>query len=426
MHTETGIAVKGNKQTTFQSPHRPLLIRFLNWLGRAVERWGWSLVDLSEASLLAAARRQTGLSDWGDEGFRIPLRILLESIEEEANFNLVGRYMFRQDTIKVLVNRLLIQDELKHHPEILREQIRRPLFITGLPRTGTTLLHNLLSQDPSSRTLLTWEALFPSPPPERQTRETDPRIAKADKRIRLLLFLAPNFATIHPVNAKDPNECMFLLRYSFLCRGVFELVAPIIRYVEWLDQQDMVSPYRYYRQLLQLLQWRCPGDHWVLKSPVHLFSLDALLTVFPDACVVQTHRDPLKVTPSCCSLFATFKGMYSDQVDLGRLGQECTNRLVSMLERGARVRDSTDSARFCDIYYQELLQDPIGTVRWIYAYFGYTFDVRMEVRIRRWLTENPQYKHGVHHYSPEQFCLDPAELNSRFAMYCKRFRIPTE
>jgi len=419
-------SVNHSKPTTFKFPHRPLPIRFLNWLGKAMEHLGISMVNLSEISLLTAAQRQTGLYDWGDESFRIPLRILLESLEEEAKFNLVGRYMFRQETIKMLINRLRIQDELKRHPAILQEQIHQPLFIVGLPRTGTTLLHNLLAQDPSSRALLTWEMLFPWPPPKRHTRETDPRIAKAERRLRQLLYLAPNFNTIHPIDAKAPNECMFLLRYSFLCRGVFELVAPVKRYVEWLDKQDMVPSYCYYHQLLQFLQWRCPGDHWVLKTPVHMFSLDALLTVFPDACIVQTHRDPLKVVPSCCSLFATFKGMYSDHVDLKRLGQECTDRLVDMVERGSKIRNSANPNQLYDIDYKDLLKDPISIIRRIYAYFGYKYNIHIEEQMRRWLSESPQHKHGIHRYSLEQFYLDPAVINNRFAMYRERFKISIE
>ena len=426
MQKVSDLTIDNSKPTTFQFTHRPLPVRFLNLLGRALEHLGISLVNLSEISLLNAAHRQTGLYDWGDESFLVPMRILLESLKEETKLNFIGRYIFRQDTIVILVNRLRIQDELRHHPEILHEQIRRPLFIIGLPRTGTTLLHNLLAQDSSSRVLLTWEMLFPCPPPERHTREGDYRIAKAERRLRQILYLAPNFNTIHPINANDPTECMFILRYSFLCRGVFELVAPVTHYVEWLNTQDIIPAYRYYRQLLQLLQWRCPGDHWVLKAPVHMFSLDALLTVFPDACVVQTHRDPLKVVPSCCSLFATFMGMYRDKLDMKRLGEECTNRLVDMIERGSRVRNSANPSQFYDVHYKDLLKDPISIVRQIYAYFGYKYSIQMEERMHRWVSENPQHKHGIHRYSLEQFGLDPTLINNRFAIYRKRFKISIE
>jgi len=419
-------SVKNSNPTTFQFSHHPLPIRFLNWFGKAAECCGISLVSLSETSLLKAAYRRTGLYDWGDDSFRIPMKILLASLEEEAKFNLVGRQMFRQDTIKILINRLRIQDELKRHPEILQEKINRPLFIIGLPRTGTTLLHNLLAQDPSSRALLTWEMLFPWPPPERHTRETDPRIAKTKRRLRQLLYLAPNFNTIHPVDAKAPNECMFLLQYSFLCRGAFELIAPVRRYIKWLGTQDMVPVYLYYRQLLQLLQWRCSAHHWVLKAPVHMFSLDALLTVFPDACVVHMHRDPCKVVPSCCSLFATFKGMYSDHLDVKRLGQECTDRLADMVVRAIKVRDSTDHSTFFDVHYKNLLKDPIDIVHQIYAYFGYNYTNHMEERMHRWLSENPQHKHGIHRYSLEQFYLDPAVIKTRFSKYFERFKISIE
>lgn len=426
METETGSFLNSSKPTTFQSLHRPWLIRFLNQLVRTIERCGVPPVSLSEKPLLAAACRRTGLSDWGDESFRAPMKILLESFEEEVKDNPLGRLLIRGFVINVLARRLRIQDELKRHPEILREQIRRPLFITGLPRTGTTLLQNLLSQDPSSRTLLTWEAISPIPPPESQTRENDPRISRIEWIFRMAFFIAPGFLAIHPSNARAPEECTLLLQNTFFCRGAFELASPPKQYAEWFEQQDMVPPYRYYRQLLQLLQWRCPGDHWVLKSPVHLPALDALLTVFPDACVVQTHRDLTKVVPSCCSLFSSMMRIFHDQVDLGLIGQKCTNQLARMLERGAQMRDSSDPTHFYDVYYRDLLKDPIGTVRQIYTHFGYNLDVRMEEGMRRWLSENPQNKHGVHRYSLEQFFLDPETLKSKFANYYKRFNIPTE
>lgn len=407
---------------TLEHPYRPPWLRLINWTGSTLKRGGVPLVNLSEESILSAAFRQTGLSDWGDESFRVPLRILLESFEKEANLNFVGRYLLRQHCIRLLVNRLRIQDDLKRYPEILQVPIRRPLFIVGLPRTGTTLLHNLLSQDPSSRWLALWELTSPSPPPDYQTRDTDPRIEETEKLVRQYNYLAPNLSAAHYLNPKGPEECNSLFEHGFVST-LFELRANVPRYVEWLEAQDMVASYRYFRQQLQFLAWRCPGDHWVLKAPAHLFSLDALMTVFPDACIIQTHRDPLKVLPSICSLSAMVRGICSDQVDLRLVGEHWNNRLENALERAMQVRESVAPDQFYDVNYNALLQDPIGTVRQIYAYFNYDFAPRIEENINRWITQNPQHKHGIHRYSLKQFGLEPTIINRRFARYRERFNI---
>jgi len=407
---------------TFEHPYRPKWLRFVNWAGNTLRQAGVPLANFSEESLLSTAQRQTGLFDWGDESFRVSLRILLKSLDKEANLNFVGQYLLRESCIHLLVNRLRIQDTLKRHPEILQVPIRRPLFITGLPRTGSTLLHNLLSQDPSSRSLSLWELNSPSPPPDIQTRESDPRIEAAEKLVKRYNYLAPELATAHSLNPNGPEECNSLFEHDFLSL-LFELRANVPRYSQWYEAHDMLAPYRYYRQQLQLLAWRCPGNHWVLKAPAHLFSLDALITVFPDACIIQTHRDPLQVLPSISSLFAIARGVYTDQVDLTGLGEYCLNRWAKGIERGMQIRNAADSAQFYDVKYNTLVKDPIGTVHRIYEYFGYEFSPRMGENIHRWITENPQNKHGVHRYSLEQFGLDPTVVNRRFAQYRERFNV---
>lgn len=425
IQTGTNNLVDTIKPTTHQVFRPPAPIRLFNSLGRVFERCGVSPANRSEESLMAAACRRTGLSDWGDDSFRIPLRILLESYRKDAKLKLFGWIIIHESLIGKLVNRLRIQNELKRHPEILQEPIRQPLFIVSLPRTGTTLLQNLLSQDRTNRSLLFWELMSPAPSPQPQTRDTDPRIAKAEKMLWFFHKLMPEWAIMHPMNAKTPEECFPLLENSFVSFS-FIHYGLLTRYQKWIEGQDMVPPYRYYRQQLQLLQSRFPRKRWVLKAPLHMFCLDALLTVFPDACVVQTHRDPLKVIPSACSLIDILQRAYCDHVDLDLYSHKRLDFLTSMMEHYTHVRDSVDSARFFDVQYKDLVQDPVSTVHRIYEYFGYKFDVRLEERMRAWLTANPQNKHGIHRYSLEQFGLNPDMVNRRFATYCKRFRILTE
>lgn len=411
-----------NLNQTLEHPYRPQWLRLVNWAGSTLRRSGVPIANLSEESLLSAAQRQTKLSDWGDESFQVPLETLLASLEKEANLNFVGRYLLQQYFIRLLVNRLRIQDDLKRHPEISQVHIVKPLFVIGLPRTGTTFLHNLLSQDPSSRWLHFWELFSPSPPPDYQTRETDPRIQDAEKLVKQYNYLAPKLASAHYLNPKGPEECNNLFEHDFVSL-IFELRANIPSYTEWLAAHDMVASYRYYRQQLQLLAWRYPGDHWVLKAPAHLFSMDTLLSVFPDACIVQTHRDPLKVLPSICSLCAMVRGVHTDQVDLTGVGEHWLNQLANAIERAMQARESADPIRFYDVNYDALVQDPIGTVHQIYEYFGYNVNTQMEENINKWIAQNPQHKHGIHKYSLNQFGLDPTVVNHRFARYRQRFNI---
>lgn len=431
MEVELGVVGRGpgDRQGTvpapiWYQPHRPTWMRVLNGLGGIVRRSGarWPRIEVGE--LLAAAERRTGLSDFGDHRFREGLEVLVEAFESQDSAHTFGRLYFREYCTRLLVNRLKIQDDLKRHPEILEVRLPRPLFITGLPRSGTTHLHRLISEDPACRSLHLWETLEPSPPPVAERRGTDPRIARARKTVRTLCSLAPAITVAHEFDAESPEECNALFAHGFLA-GMIGFMFDVPRYVEWMSVQELVGPYRYLRSQLQLLSWRCPGDPWVLKAPAHLYGLDAILTVFPDACIVQTHRDPLQVIPSLCSLSAAFRGIVSDRVDLRRLGSEYTQAMAEGPERAIDVRARSDSARFLDVAYPELVADPLSVIRAIYTYFGYTYTPEFESRMKRRLAENPQHQHGVHRYSLEQFGLEAVTVRAQFARYIEWMTVHT-
>jgi hypothetical protein len=413
-----GPGARGGSVTdpTWDRPSGPRWMRLLNRAGGALRRAGVRWPGLEVGSLLAAAQHRTGLGDWGEERFLEGLELLVASFEERDVAHTFGRLYFREQCIRLLVNRLRIQDDLKRHPEILDVPIRRPLVVTGLPRSGTTLLHRLLSEDPSARPLLFWETLEPSPPPTTEARRTDPRIERARRTTRLLFTLAPRMPAIHLYEAESPEECNNLFAHAFAA-GMLGFMFDVPRYVEWLGRRDHAADYRYVRRQLQLLGWRCRGDHWVLKSPAHLFALDALLAAFPDACIVQAHRDPIHAIPSACSLAACFRGIVSDRVDLGRLGTEIAEVMAIGLERAIEVRASSDPARFLDVHYPSLVADPIGTIRSLYHAFDYPMTIEFERRMGCWLAQNPQHRQGVHRYRLEQFGLGADEVNGRYAAY---------
>lgn len=408
-------------------PRRMAAVHVFNAAGAALRRAGMPLVSLDPEELMEAARHRIGLDDFGDGSFREGLSVLLDAYEHEARLNLAGRIVARADTLHLLANRLRIEADLKRYPAIAREEIRRPLFITGLPRSGTTLLHSLLAQDPGHRAPAGWEIMHPSPPPEREQTHTDPRIAKAERQIRWLDRLAPDFKTIHPVSARQPEECIAITSHAFLSAR-FHTTYWVPSYEAWLERQDMRPAYAYHRRFLQHLQWRWPGDRWVLKSPAHLFTLPALFDVYPDALIVQTHRDPTKVLGSVASLSAMLQGAFSDEIDLSAIGRQVRDRWAAGLDhmRHARSTAGCDDGRFLDVHYSELTRDPMAVVRRIYTHFGFCLTPQAEARMRRFLAENPQNRHGVHRYSLSQFGLEREATTSRYEAYRAQFGVESE
>jgi hypothetical protein len=397
---------------------QPAWVRILNGAGSGLRRVGVRWPRLEPEAMMADARRRAGLSDFGDERFRAGLRVLVDSFESRDAAHAFGRLFFREFCTGLLVNRLKIQADLTRHPEIAEVPVDRPLIITGLPRSGTTFLHRLMSTDPAGRTLLYWEAMEPSPPPRPETRSTDPRIARARRQLEFLYRLSPRLAAAHEYDAESPEEDNNLYADSFAA-GIFGFMFDVPDYVRWLGEQEFVWSTGAARQRLQVLSWRCPGAYWVLKSPAHLFALDAILAVFPDASIVITHRDPLRVIPSLCSLAAGVRGILTDRLDLRRLGAEMVEALSVGPERAiaGRARPDFDPARFFDVSYDRLVAEPIETVGAACRHFGYDFGPEYEARARAWLAANPRHKHGVHRYRLDDFGLDAATVEDAFSGY---------
>jgi Sulfotransferase family len=269
---------------------RPLGLRLLNAAGGALHAAGVPLVRLDEASLLRAATRVTALSDLGDEHFREPFRHLLASFEQEARLTTLGRIIARRDLIRLLVNRLRVQAVWSTHPELAAGTITGPLFVLGLPRTGTSILHELLAQDPAHRVPMSWEVMHPYPPPEAATFSTDARIDQVDRHLAGIDRLIPDFKAVHPMGARLPQECVAITAHDFASMQ-FHTTNRLPSYQAWLDEADLTWVYQNHRRWLQYLQWKAPANRWVLKSPGHLWALDALLTVYPDAQFPEFMRD---------------------------------------------------------------------------------------------------------------------------------------
>jgi len=400
----------------------------INAGGRLAAAAGWKPVRLEPDWLLERAQRDTGLADFGDPAFHEPLRRLLRAYDDESRLTPVGRVIAQRDTLRNLENRLQLVEARKRSPEMAQSTIEAPIFVIGLPRTGSTALHELLAQDPGNRVPMTWEVMWPWPLPDAATFHSDPRIAKADRYLRATDQLIPGFKKMHRMGAQLPQECCMLMNHDFMSMQL-HCSNRIPSFQDWMDEQDLTPVYESHRRQLQHLQHRCPPvNGWVLKSPQHLWSLDALLRVYPDARIVQTHRDPVKVAASLASLVSLLRGMGSDDVDPVEVGADWSRRLGDGLERAMAVREgaSITPARCFDVHFREFVGDPIGVVRRIYTHFGRELSEEAESRMARFVAAHPQNEHGRHEYTLKGAGLDLETERSRFDVYQKHYDIVPE
>jgi len=374
---------------------------------------------LDPAALLDKAQRQTGLSDFGGKTFHEPFEILLQSLRDEAKLNARGVFMMHRTMLRLLSNRLLTEQAFAEKPALAETPIPRPLYVIGFPRTGTTLLHNLLACDPAARWMRLWEGLYPAPAP--QSLEDDPRITEVEEWAAGFEKVAPRLAAAHKLVPRGPEECLWLIEHTFNDL-IFELRAHVPTYSRWLAEHEAdIDIHHYYRRLLQLLGAHCRGNHWVFKAPRHLPGLAGLLAVFPEACIVQTHRDPAAVLPSLCSLCEILRGAASDAVDKLTIGAHWHARLKAIFEQATAVRSTAAEGQILDIQYADLVTDPMATVQHIYAHHGYEFTEPFEAAMRQWLAANRQHKHGAHRYTLEEYGLSEAQVREDFSEYAKEF-----
>ncbi len=373
------------------------------------------------ASLMEEAEARSGLHDWGDDPFVDTLSRLVDSCRETAALNATGWAVLRKAAVRHLRNRLTLEAFFAAHPEKAAEEIGAPIVITGLPRTGTTLLHNLLALDPSHRVLRFWEALRPVPPgfgggPSKQELLTQAR-AWLDR----FYELSPAFRLIHPARPDGPEECDALFQNSFASQH-FDDMFRAVRYSEWLNAATLDREYAdYARQLRALSRPEHRGLVWVLKSPSHLGYLDSLLRTFPGALVVHCHRHPVEATASYASLVAALRRPYSDDVPPESIGEHVLRRSSLAMSRALEVRAAVTADRIVDISYARFVREPVGCVRTVYERFGKTLAPAEETAMSTWLADNPQHKHGVHRYGLKEFGLDAGRVTAAFADYLEEF-----
>ena len=394
--------------------HRPFLYRAANTLGSLGARLGLE-PDLNAQQLLDNAVNRTKLDDFGELDFITGFELLVQSLEKEAELNTVGKLSAKTYLHQLLCNRLRIEENRKNTSEIAKQKINRPIFITGLPRSGTTFLHALLAEDPNTRTPITWEVMYPSPPPHDSSFIDDERIARCANDLKWLDRIAPKFNSIHAVKAHLPQECIAITTHAFASIQ-FHTTYNVPSYQSWLESHDMVPAYQYHKRFLQHQQVQSKGERWLLKAPGHLFDLAALMQVYPDAQIIQTHRDPLKVVASISSHANVIRAAFSDVLDSHEIAKDWQRYWKEALSRTLEYRDSHPNQPISDVYYADLVADPISVVKRLYKELKIEYSDDFEAALKKYINRNPQNKHK---YTLQEFGFEKQSVRATFDDYYK-------
>lgn len=400
-------------------PYRSPLVKAWNALARAAG----SGRALDAGELFGAAQRKLPDAAVPTAATMEALGVLIDAINASKVLHPFGRYYVEQMLGGLLLNRMRLAKFWAEHPATLAAEIRQPVIVLGLPRSGTSFLFNLLAQNPAHRYLTNWETTVSQIPPERRplTQQQDPRRRIGKLLMSFQRLLAPGLDAIHEFYLDGPEECTPLLMQGFdtqALAGMFDAPA----YSAWLDRADHRATYHHHKRILQTLQGCYPAERWLLKSPDHLAALDALLDVYPDACLIQLHRDPVQSVSSWASLNAAFRGIWSQHIDAPELGRQVLERLATDIDASIDARRRLPAGRFIDIQYGDLIANPLGEVERIHAHFGLAFAPSTRQRIDDFLRGDREKKRS-HAYAPEDFGLSAHSIRERFAHYIGHYGI---
>lgn len=373
--------------------------------------------------LIAEAKGQTGFDDFGNPPYREGLDVLLETYDRNVR-DPDGRKRCRDRVVMQLATRLKCENAFNNISAIAEQEIKAPIFVTGLPRSGTSALLNLLVAAPDNRGLLQWEVQFPDPWPDSKPSQEDPRypyLVKALEETR-----NSEFAKIHYIDADTPEECVLLHAYAF--SGVqlgFEIMLEPYR--SWLLEQDLEPLYAYQKRQMQMLNWRNPGSQWMLKAPAHMWGIDAILKVFPDARFIWCHRDPVAVIPSINSMNKVVMGMYAgdySHLDAGDIGRAVMEWYALSLEQGLSQRARLPAELFVDCSQREFVDQPMAVVEKVYRAFDLRLSAGSRTAMQAHIDANPKGKHGKHEYDLSEYGLTRQLIEERFAFYIDDGRWP--
>ncbi|WP_116368637.1 sulfotransferase family protein [Parahaliea mediterranea] len=375
---------------------------------------------------IADAKAIDGLDDFGDNLHEEPLRRLFWSLEHEADLNAFGRAAMYQRAVDILATRLRVQAWLKRYPEIRDEVIEAPLVIVGLPRTGTTMLHRTIAADRRMYAPLWFETRFPCPDLDWDfTAEGDRRITDAKAEIKAMVDANPELMSIHPMDAMGPDEDIMLLEQSFYSFNI-QSFAYLPSYDEWIEAQDHTPGYEYLKLLLQFLQWQKKrsgqqGQRWALKAPHHLHYMDLVFKVFPDAKVVQSHRDPVDTVPSLASLIYGVWVIYSDSADPTKVGEQWARKFANGMRHTMAVRETLPQEAFLDLWFKDTVSQPLVEIEKVYAFLGMDLTPEAREEMAKWQDFNRRELRPPHEYTLDQFGLSEDGLKAQYAAYRAAF-----
>ena len=382
-----------------------------------------SKTHLTVEAVIYAAEKTTGISDTDLSSIREPLEVLIDSLNRTDQLTTNGKNFALQQLTDLATNNIRIDAEISARPEILDEEIVKPLFILGFPRTGTTLLHNLIAQPPTYRFPYMWETLCPSIYPDLRKTHSKERIDNAKALVDAFNDLSPELKAIHPLYPEGPDECLKLIENTITSPHL-PIYFHTPDYMEWfnsLNETRLLDAYGFYKKQLQLLQWHGPKGTWVLKTPIHLYFVPELLKVFPDARIIQTHRNPMKAVASFCSLVAACRKLYSGSVKQDDVGRYVIDFLSQSAKRAMDAENKSNEGQFHHINYTNLINNPKDELAEICHQFDYEYTDEMRNAPSKWLTNNPQHKHGVHKYSLEQYGLSDEIVENQLQDYINRY-----
>ena len=379
---------------------------------------------LHSERLIEAAQGATGLTDLGSNSFREGLEILVADIN--ADSDRPEQFVERNAGMitKILTDRLKVTNAISQRPDVLELPVERPLFVLGIPRTGTTLLSNLLAADPARRSPLHWELDDPVPPPTTATLYTDPRALAALEAERKMLAANPEAGAIYRMSAIYPYECVAIMAHDFRTL-MLESAGKLPNYRDFVFQSDWTPAYEYHKQFLQLHQADAPGI-WNLKMPSHALALDTLLKVYPDARLIWTHRDPFTAVGSFCSIIASGHENFAGRVDVDWIAENMPWQARQHADRIMDFRSRVGHDRIIDCHYADLIRDPLGTMRNIYKSLGDDFSPAAEAGMASWIGDNPQGKFGRHEYKLGRFGLSKQMLEPMFERYLAEYDVERE
>ena len=378
-------------------------------------------MKINANEILDQAKSETGLSDLGEPLFFEGLNKLIDSINNEASLNEIG---IQAQPIRIqglLSNRLRFEEDLKKFPEILDQEIIAPIVIVGLPRTGSTMTHRLLASDPNHTAMLWWEGRYPALLPGEKRGDIEARMKLGKAEVDAVVAASPEALDIHPWDYKGADEEILLLEHNFLST-VPESFMALPSYSEWIEEQDHTLAYEDLKKFIQYLQWQNPGrekKRWVLKSPHHLGFIDKMISVFPDAKIIQTHRDPIKTVPSFCSMCANLFEPLTTNFDKVFIGKHWSNKLTRALNHCMNISEQHPD-NFLDLEFLNMIKDPIDEMKKIYEFIGESFGEKTEVAMEAWREEN-KHEMGAHKYSLEEYDLTESQINNNFAKYQQKY-----